>query len=99
MAFETILFEKQDGVATITFNRPDVLNAFSPKMSDELKEVVMAIAADREVKVVVITGAGDRAFMSGADIDKTILAWVEMTKKGVRVMDDHKVYFSPTMLD
>lgn len=99
MAFETIMLEKQDGIARITFNRPDVLNAFSPKMSDELKEAVKDIAADKDVRVVVVTGAGDRAFMSGADIDKTILAWVEMTKKGGSVMDDHKVYFSPTMLE
>jgi len=99
MAFETIILEKKDGVARITFNRPEVLNAFNPKMSDELKEAVKDIAADKDVRVVVITGAGDRAFMSGADIDKTILAWVEMTKKGRRVMDDHKAYCSPTMLE
>ena len=99
MAFETILLEKADGVAKITLNRPDKLNAFSPKMSDELKEAVKDIAADKGTKVVVITGAGDRAFMSGADIDKTILAWVEMTRKGGRVMDDHKTFFSPTMLE
>jgi len=99
MTFETIILEKKDGVARITFNRPEVLNAFNPKMSDELKEAVRDVAADKDVRVVVITGAGDRAFMSGADIDKTILAWVEMTKKGASVLDDHKVYFSPTMLE
>lgn len=99
MAFETITFEKKDGVGRITFNRPEVLNAFNPKMSDELTEIVKDIAADKSVRVVVITGAGDRAFMSGADIDKTILAWVEMTKKGGSVLDDHKVFFSPTMLE
>ncbi len=99
MAFETIILEKKDGVAKITFNRPQVLNAFSPKMSNELKEAVKDIRADKSVRVVVITGSGDRAFMSGADIDKTILAWVEMTKKGGSVLDDHKVYFSPTMLE
>lgn len=97
--FTTILLEKKDGVAKITFNRPEVLNAFNPKMSDELKEAVKDIRNDKSVKVVVITGAGDRSFMSGADIDKTILAWVEMTKKGKRVIDDHKVFFSPTMLE
>ena len=99
MAYETIILEKKDGVARITFNRPEVLNAFSPKMSDELKDAAKDIAADKDIKVVVITGSGDRAFMSGADIDKTILAWVEMTKKGGSVLDDHKVYFSPSMLE
>jgi enoyl-CoA hydratase len=99
MAYETIILEKKDGVARLTFNRPEVLNAFNPKMSDELKDAVKDIAGDKDVKVVVITGSGDRAFMSGADIDKTILAWVEMTKKGGSVLDDHKTYFSSTMLE
>ena len=99
MNFETIILEKMDGVARLTFNRPQVLNAFNPQMSDELKAAVKDIAADKEVRVVVITGAGDRAFMSGADIDKTILHWVDMTKKGGRVKDDHDRFFSPTMLE
>ena len=99
MVYETIILEKKDGVARLTFNRPEVLNAFNPKMSDELKDAVKDIANDKDVKVVVITGSGDRAFMSGADIDKTILAWVEMTKKGGSVRDDLKMYFSPTMLE
>ena len=99
MSFETILVEKKDGVARITFNRPQVLNAFNPTMSDELKAAVKDIAADKSIRVVVITGAGDRAFMAGADIDKTIFRWVDITKKGGKVLDDHKVYFSPTMLE
>ena len=69
MNFETIILEKKDGVARLIFNRPQVLNAFNPTMSDELKAAVKDIAADKTVKVVVITGSGDRAFMSGADID------------------------------
>jgi len=99
MAYETLIVEKKEGVARITFNRPEVLNAFNPKMSEELKKAVTDIASDKSVRVVVITGSGDRAFMSGADIDKTILAWVEMTKKGGNVLEDHKVFFSPTMLE
>jgi len=99
MAYETIIVEKKEGVAKITFNRPEVLNAFNPKMSEELKEAVKDIGGDKSVRVVVLTGAGDRAFMSGADINKTILAWVEVTKKGGSVLDDHKVFFSPTSLE
>ena len=99
MAYETILVEKKEGVCRITFNRPQVLNAFNPTMSEELKAAVKDIASDKAVRVVVMTGAGDRAFMAGADIDKTISRWVEMTKKGGKVMDDHKVYFSPNMLE
>ncbi len=99
MAYETIIVEKKEGVCRITFNRPQVLNAFNPAMSDELKAAVKEIASDKEVRVVVITGAGERAFMAGADIDKTISRWVETTKKGGKVRDDHKVYFSPNMLE
>jgi enoyl-CoA hydratase len=99
MNFETIILEKKDGVAKITFNRPQVLNAFNPTMSDELKAAMKDIAADKAVKVVVLTGAGDRAFMSGADIDKTILHWVEMTKKGGKVKEEHASFFAPTMLE
>ena len=98
MDFETIMLEKKDGVARITLNRPDVLNAYNPTMSDELKEAVKDIRDDKDVRVVVITGTG-KAFMSGADIDKTIKAWVELTKRGGRVKDEHKTNFSPNMLE
>ncbi len=97
--YETILFEKSDGVGKITFNRPDKLNAFNPQMSQELRDCVRQVAGDAEVRVLILTGSGDRAFMAGADIDKTILAWVEMTRKGGRVLDDHREFFSPTMLE
>jgi enoyl-CoA hydratase len=99
MEFETITFEKRDGVARITFNCPQSLNAFSPKMSDELKEVLQDIHRDVSVRVVVITGSGDRAFMSGADIDKTILRWVEIAKSGGSTKNDLKTFFSPSMLE
>jgi len=99
MAYETIIVEKKDGVCRLTLNRPQVLNAFNPTMSEELKSAVKDIASDKSVRVVVMTGVGDRAFMSGADIDKTILHWVDMTKKGGRVKDDHDRFFSPTTLE
>ncbi len=68
--FETILFEKQDGIAWITLNRPDVLNAVNLTMRDELWTVMEAVRIDPDVGVVVLMGAGERAFSAGADISE-----------------------------
>ena len=57
-----------DGVVALTFNRPDKLNALSTPMVDALDAALADIAADRAVRVVVLRGAGDRAFVAGADI-------------------------------
>lgn len=65
--FETILYEASDGVATLTLNRPDRLNGFTPEMRDELSSVFDAIDGDDEVRAVVVTGAG-RAFCAGGEI-------------------------------
>lgn len=62
-----LLYEVADHVATITFNRPDALNALLPEMGDELVELVDRAEADTAVRVIVLTGAG-RAFSSGADL-------------------------------
>jgi enoyl-CoA hydratase len=67
-AFETILYEKGDGIARITLNRPRALNAVNIKMRDELYEVLPAIDDDPEVMLAMITGAGERGFSAGADI-------------------------------
>ncbi len=97
MAFETILLEKKNGVARITLNRPEVLNAFNQRMSDELKEAVSAISSDYGIKVVVITGAGG-AFMSGADI--AMLQWyTNIANKEGAVRKIFEASFSPTMLE
>ncbi len=66
--FETITYEKGDGIARITLNRPQALNAVNVKMRDELYEVLPAIDDDPEVMLAIIRGAGDRAFSAGADI-------------------------------
>ncbi len=52
----------------LTFNRPKALNALTTKTLEEVKEVVESIALDREIRVLVLTGAGDKAFVAGADI-------------------------------
>jgi enoyl-CoA hydratase len=65
--FETITYEKQNGTAIITLNRPQVLNAYNLRMRDELFEVLRAIGDDDDVRVLVLRGAG-RAFCAGADL-------------------------------
>jgi 2-ketocyclohexanecarboxyl-CoA hydrolase len=67
MAYEDILYEAGDGVAWITINRPKVLNAFRATTVDELIHAFRAAWRDRDVGVVVLTGAGDRAFSTGGD--------------------------------
>ena len=68
MGYENILFEAADGVGVLTFNRPKALNALTTNTLEELKEVVESIAFAREIRVLVLTGAGDKAFVAGADI-------------------------------
>ena len=58
MNYQTIILEKKEGIATITLNRPHRLNALDPVMAEELPDAFKNVAADDEVRVVVITGAG-----------------------------------------
>jgi enoyl-CoA hydratase len=67
MSYNTILLEKRDGIALLTFNRPDKLNALNREMATELGRALDDTALDQEVRVLVLTGQG-RAFISGADI-------------------------------
>ena len=65
--YETIIFEVKDGIATITMNRPDKLNACNLKMFREIDHALSLVEENDNVRVVVITGAGDRAFSAGVD--------------------------------
>ncbi|HEY8874391.1 MAG TPA: enoyl-CoA hydratase-related protein, partial [Stellaceae bacterium] len=67
MAFEDILYEKQDGIATITINRPKVLNAFRAETVEEMLLAMRDAEGDRDIGVIVLAGAGDRAFCAGGD--------------------------------
>ena len=67
MTYETLLFDVTDGIAVVTLNRPDQLNAFTVTMADELVAVFERAGADDAVRAVVVTGAG-RAFCSGMDL-------------------------------
>lgn len=65
--FETLLYETRDGVAWVTLNRPQALNAFDNTMRDELRGLWRALRSDDDVRCVVLTAAGDRAFCVGID--------------------------------
>ena len=68
MTYETLLYEKADGIATVTINRPESLNALNFKVYAELYEVFGEIETDNEVRVVILTGSGEKAFVAGSDI-------------------------------
>ncbi|MEN8007534.1 MAG: enoyl-CoA hydratase-related protein [Candidatus Krumholzibacteriota bacterium] len=72
MSFNYILCEKTDGVATVTVNRPDKLNALNHEVIGELAHCFADLADDADAKVVVLTGAGDKAFVAGADIGEMV---------------------------
>lgn len=67
MSFQTVIYEKEDALARVTLNRPDVLNAYNVQMRDDLFEVFSAIRDDPDIRVVVVSGAG-RAYCAGADL-------------------------------
>ncbi|MCC5856960.1 MAG: crotonase/enoyl-CoA hydratase family protein [Ectothiorhodospiraceae bacterium] len=70
MEFETLDYQVRDRILTLTLNRPDRMNAFNTVMRRELIQAFDAADADDDVRVIVVTGAGDRAFCAGADLEK-----------------------------
>jgi enoyl-CoA hydratase len=68
MAYENILFTLEDGIATLTFNRPKALNALNGALLDELSQALDEVAENEDIRVLILTGAGDKAFVAGADI-------------------------------
>lgn len=70
MAYENIIYEVNEGIATITFNRPKALNALNAALLAELSRALDDIAADEDIRVLILTGAGDKSFVAGADISE-----------------------------
>ena len=68
MNLENLLYEKKDAIARITFNRPKVLNALNRKTVEELREVLLDAQNDSAVRVLILTGSGEKSFVAGADI-------------------------------
>ncbi|HUT68451.1 MAG TPA: enoyl-CoA hydratase-related protein [Dehalococcoidales bacterium] len=68
MTYKTLLYEKADGIARVTLNRPESLNALNSTVYNELYDVFEAIENDADVRVVILTGSGEKAFAAGSDV-------------------------------
>jgi len=73
MVYDNLLYTKKDFVAMVTFNRPKVLNALNQLTMKELDDVLRKVRADADVRALIVTGAGDKAFIAGADINELAL--------------------------
>ena len=91
MAYETLLFEKRQGLAYVTVNRPDKLNVLNRRVMEELLNCFQAIQKDEEIRIVILTGAGEKAFVAGADINELAVQspveGKETSQRGQRVLD------------
>jgi len=70
MTFENLLLDRDDAVAILTFNRPKVLNALNAQTLSELAQALESFKADAGVRAVILTGAGEKSFIAGADINE-----------------------------
>ena len=91
MAYETLLVEVRDGVAVVTINRPDKLNALSDLTMAELDRAFAALGGDHAVRGVILTGSGEKAFVAGADIGElstqSPIEGKDRSVRGQRVLD------------
>jgi enoyl-CoA hydratase len=87
-AYQTLLYEKKGRVAYITLNRPQVLNIYNVRMRDELYEALSAVKADADIYVVILKGAGEKAFCAGADLNEFLSAPSPTAARHVRWQRD-----------
>ncbi|MGC9996896.1 MAG: enoyl-CoA hydratase-related protein [Terriglobia bacterium] len=91
MAFENLLYEKRNGIGYVAVNRPEKLNALNRKTMDELHDCFQEIERDDEVRAVILTGAGEKAFVGGADINElavqTPVEGKELSRRGQKILD------------
>jgi enoyl-CoA hydratase len=91
MSEERVLVEIEGAVATITLNRPDKLNALDPDMLARLEQIAIDLDRNTDVRVVILTGTGDRAFCVGADVNAwAALEPIDMWRRWVR--DGHRAF-------
>jgi enoyl-CoA hydratase len=70
MSFDNLLIERDDATAIVTINRPKVLNALNTRTLDDLRRAILELKYDDSVRVVILTGAGEKSFVAGADINE-----------------------------
>ena len=94
MEYKNIMFGVEGSIATVTFNRPEVLNALNEETMQELGSAMSECKQDGTVRVVILTGAGDKAFIAGADINEfvgkspaMIMGFAELGHNVVRIME------------
>jgi len=91
MNYENILFEKKNSIAYVTVNRPKVLNALNMATMEELRAAFTLIKDDREIRIAILTGSGEKAFIAGADIGELskhdAVSAKEYTHRGQSVLD------------
>src|SRR5437588_3939649 len=91
MTFKSLVFEKKNNIAYVTINRPKVLNALNMATMGELRNAFTDLKQDREVRVVILTGAGEKSFVAGADIGElqknNPVEAKEYTHRGQAVLD------------
>lgn len=100
MALKYVLLEKKDGIAVITFHRPEALNALNSEVLADIETAVDDVAADESVRVVIFTGEG-KSFISGADIhemdSKTGLGIIDYSRKGAALFRKIETMTKPTI--
>ena len=89
--YKTLIYEKKENIGLLTINRPDKLNAISNELTSELSQFLGEIENDEELRVLIITGAGDKAFVAGADIKELV---DRDAKIGRRVSRERQEVFS-----
>lgn len=89
--YKTLIYEKKENIGLLTINRPDKLNAISNELTSELSQLLGEIENDEELRVLIITGAGDKAFVAGADIKELV---DRDAKIGRRVSRERQEIFS-----
>ncbi len=86
--FETIIFEKKESKGYIILNRPQALNAYNIRMRDELHEILGAVNDDPDIRVIILKGAGERAFCAGADLKEFLTAPPPVMARRIRFERD-----------